>query len=294
MTRSMRVDTAELSIHLLRDGAGAPLLLLHGWPEFCGVWRKVMPSLAARFDVIAPDLRGFGHTRLRSGDRVGGTTGDILARDLAALLDTLRLTRVAVVSHDVGAFAAQSFARLYPERVGALFFFDVPYPGIGKRFAEASQLKEVWYQYFHQWPLAEQLVGHSRDTVRIYLKHFLDHWAARPGRFDDALEEWVDVYSDPANIEGGFAWYRGSLPMRLKLIAEGPPVLPKIATPTRVLWGAHDPVLKADWRDRLGDYFSDVEVDVAPDAGHYPHWETPELASREIRAFLDRVGWTLT
>ena len=68
--------------------------------------------------------------------------------------------------------------------------------------------------------------------------------------------------------------------------AEGPPVLPKIAAPTRVLWGAKDPVLKAEWRDRLGDYFSDLSVDVAPDAGHYPHWETPDAAAREILDFI--------
>ena len=162
----------------------------------------------------------------------------------------------------------------------------MPYPGIGKRWAEPGHLKEVWYQYFHQWPLAEKLVGASRDNVRIYLKHFLDHWAASPGRFDAVLEEWVDVFSDPANLEGGFAWYRGSLPMRLKLIAEGPPALPPITAPTRVLWGAKDPVLKVEWRDRLGEYFSDLSVDIAHDAGHFPHWETPELAAREILGFL--------
>lgn len=290
-----RIDTPDLAVHLLREGRGAPLILLHGWPEFSGVWRRIMPALGASFDVIAPDLRGFGKTRLRSGAPVGATTGDLLARDLAATLDALGIERVAIVAHDVGAFAAQAFARLFPARIAALFFFDVPYPGIGKRWAEPGQLREVWYQYFHQWPLAEKLVGASRDTVRIYLRHFLDHWAAKPGCFDDVLEEWVDVYFDPANIEGGFAWYRGSLPMRLKLIAEGPPVLAPIDAPTRVLWGAKDPVLKVEWRDRLGEYFSDLSVDVAEHAGHFPHWETPDLAAREILAFLaPRVtarGW---
>ncbi len=283
---ALRVDTAELAVHLLRAGGGAPLVLLHGWPEFSGVWRRVTPALAGSFDVIAPDLRGFGRTRLRSGAAVGATTGDLLAQDLAATLDVLGIGRVAIVAHDVGAFAAQSFARLFPARIAALFFFDVPYPGIGKRWAEPGQLKEVWYQYFHQWPLAEKLVGASRETVRIYLKHFLDHWAAAPGQFDDVLEEWVDVFADPANLEGGFAWYRGSLPMRLKLITDGAPELPPIAAPTRVLWGAKDPVLKVEWRDRLGAYFSDLRVDVAPDAGHFPHWETPAAAAREILAFL--------
>src|SRR4051812_9309409 len=54
-----QVATAELSINYLRAGAGPPLVLLHGWPEFCRVWRKNIPALAEQFDVIAPDLRGF-------------------------------------------------------------------------------------------------------------------------------------------------------------------------------------------------------------------------------------------
>ena len=111
---SLRIATADLTVHLLREGAGAPLVLLHGWPEFSGVWRRLMPALAASFDVIAPDLRGFGRTRLISGAPVGATSGDLLARDLAELLDALGLQRAAIVSLVVGAFSAQSFARLHP------------------------------------------------------------------------------------------------------------------------------------------------------------------------------------
>jgi pimeloyl-ACP methyl ester carboxylesterase len=62
-----------------------------------------------------------------------------------------------------------------------------------------------------------------------------------------------------------------------------------IAVPARVLWGASDPVLKSAWTDRLDEFFSDVEVTIAPDAGHFVHYEQPVLACHEIEAFFRRV-----
>ena len=290
-----RIETADLSVNYLRAGAGPPLVLLHGWPEFCRVWKKNIPALAERFDVIAPDLRGFGDTRRRDGRPVENTTPDVLAADLAALLDALRIERVAIVSHDVGAFAAQTFARTWPHRCAALFFLDCPYPGIGSRWGEAGHLRETWYQYFHQWPLAEQLAGLSREACRLYIGHFLCHWAADPHAFDDDLEAWVDNFVKPGNLAGGFAWYRGTLPMRQKLIREGAPKLAPIMCPTRVLWGGRDPILRVEWMDRLPEYFADLSATVVPDAGHFVHYETPALANREMLDFLsplaDAKGW---
>lgn len=281
-----QIEAGELKVNYLRHGAGPPLVLLHGWPEFCRTWKKNIPVLATRFDVIAPDLRGFGGTTRRDGGPVDGTTAEVLAGDLAALLDGLGIHRAGLVGHDVGAYAAQSFAQAYPSRVAGLFFFNCPYPGIGKRWGEAGHLPETFYQYFHQWTLAEELVGLNRDACRLYIGHFLRHWAADPHAFDADLEAWVDNFMRPGNLRGGFAWYRGTLPSRQALVRDGAPKLPPIACPTRVLWGERDPILKAEWRDRLSGYFSDLRADVAPDAGHFVHYEAPDLANREMLAFF--------
>ena len=101
-------------------------------------WRKNIPVLAGEFDVVAPDLRGFGDT-----DKPGlpDPPKDLLGNfveDLRALADALGFERFGVVSHDVGAYVAQGFARKYPERLSGLFFFDCPYPGIGRRWAIAG------------------------------------------------------------------------------------------------------------------------------------------------------------
>jgi pimeloyl-ACP methyl ester carboxylesterase len=164
-------------------------VLLHGWPEFCRTWRRLMPLLNQSFDLVAPDLRGFGDTEKPDPGPTDQVTAEVLAVDLAALLDALGLDRpVGLVSHDVGAYAAQSFARRWPERAAGLFFFNCPYPGIGRRWAEPEHLKEIWYQSFHLLPWAANLVGSSREACRLYIGHFLRHWSGDPHAFDEDVK----------------------------------------------------------------------------------------------------------
>jgi pimeloyl-ACP methyl ester carboxylesterase len=62
--------------------------------------------------------------------------------------------------------------------------------------------------------------------------------------------------------------------------------MPKIETPTRVRWGENDPILKVRWADRLGDYFADLDFAPMPEAGHFAHYERPDLANPEILDFF--------
>lgn len=279
-------DLPGLKVHYLRQGAGFPLILLHGWPEFCLAWRKNIPALAQEFDVAAPDLRGFGETEKPPA----APSVEAYVDDLEALADHLALPRFGLVSHDVGAYVAQAFARRAPERVVGLFFFDCPYPGIGKRWAGAENLKEIWYQSFHQLDWAAELVGSSRDACRLYLRHFLGHWAHDPHAFDEDLDAWVDNFMRPGNLRGGFDWYRATNAARMALIRDGAPDLPRIEAPSRFLWGASDPILKADWVDRLPDYFADPKIDVVAEAGHFVFYEKPELANQAILEFFKGLG----
>ena len=291
MSASHRVRANGIDVHYLREGSGPPLVLLHGWPEFCRTWRKVMPLLRDGFDLIAPDLRGFGDTEKPYAGPTDAMTAEVLAEDLAGLLDALGLARVGLVSHDVGAYAAQVFARRWPDRIAGLFFFNCPYPGIGRRWGEPEHLKEIWYQSFHQMPWAADLVGSSREACRIYIGHFLRHWAGgNPQAFDDDIEAWVDNFLKPGNLQGGFNWYVGANRSRLAVMRGEAPDLPPIQAPTRVLWGGRDPVLKAEWSDRLPEFFTDLEASVAPEAGHFVQMEQPELAAAEIRSFFGRIA----
>ena len=277
-------------IHFARTGTGQPLVLLHGWPEFWLTWKPVMERLAGRFDLIAPDLRGFGqsgHPNPAPSDKVGA---DIHTADLVGLLDALGLEKVGIVSHDVGAYIAQIIGRQHAERLTGLFFFDCPYPGIGSRWAEPTHLKEIWYQFFHQQPMAAALVGASRETCRAYFSHFLNYWSAKPGAFDDVMEDWVDNFMARGNLQGGFNWYLSANAGRIAAMqGKSPPVAP-ISVRTRVRWGTDSHVLKPEWGDRLGEYFTDLDFQPMHGMGHFPHMEDPDRATAEIAGFFENLA----
>lgn len=288
---SRRLRSADVEHHLLDAGSGLPVVLLHGWPEYCGVWRRLIPLLAPAHRLIAPDLRGFGYSRIIAQHPHPILTPSLLTEDLTGLLDLLGLERVAIVSHDVGAFAAQLLARTQPNRVAGLVFFDCPHPQIGARYGLPEHQVETWYQQFQRLPLAEALVGYDRDTCRLYLAHFLGHLAAQPDAFDEVLDEWVEIHMQPGVLRAGFSWYEGVWPARRAMMEGRLPSLPPIAQPTRILWGAQDPITPLRWADRLDEAFVDFELTPVPEAGHFPHWEKAELVAPDILRFLARLPW---
>jgi pimeloyl-ACP methyl ester carboxylesterase len=270
------------AFHIAATGAGDPLLLLHGWPEFWRVWEPVMTRLAERFRLIAPDLRGFG-----ASDKPVGPFGPAdHTADLLGLLDALGFDRVGVVGHDVGGAVMQTLARTAPERLTGLFFFDFTYPGIGARMGAPDRLNEIWYQSFHQMAMAPTLVGASRETCRAYIGHFLRHWAHDPHAFDDVLEDFVDNFMAPGNLAGGFAHYRAAHAGRIAMMKGDNPNLTPITVPTCVRWAEHDPIFPYAWTDRLEETFTDLDLAVFPGVGHFPHYEAPDRAAAEIRSFF--------
>ena len=283
----LTVQANGAAFHVARTGQGRPLLLLHGWPEFWLTWEPVMLRLAGRFQLVAPDLRGFGDS-----DKPAGPFGaDDHAADMAALLGALGIARAGVVGHDVGGAAMQPLARRIPDRLAGLFFFDFVYPGIGARMGTPDRLSEIWYQSFHQMDMAPALVGATRETCQTYVAHFLRHWPHRKGSFDDVLGAFTDNFMKPGNLAGGFAHYRASHAARVAMMEGRAPKLPPIATPACVRWAEHDPLFPYAWTDRLGETFTNLDLAQFPGVGHFPHREDPDRAAAEIAAFFDGVAW---
>jgi pimeloyl-ACP methyl ester carboxylesterase len=277
-------------LHYVRQGAGVPIVLLHGWPGFWYEWAPVIPALARDHDVVVPDLRGFAYSDKPDLAPEVGYARDVVAREVAALLGQLGLERVAVVAHDIGATVAQPLARLRPDLVARLVLFDPPYPGIGRRWREPGHVREIWYQVFHTLPWAPDLVGASRDSIRIYLRHFLTHWSARTDWVTDAeLEHWVDAYAQPGALRGGFSYYRARERTRT---AEGdmPAAEFRVDVPTLVLWGEGDAVLPVAWADRLPEYFSALTLERVPGVGHFMMREAPDLVVDRVRAYVAPVS----
>ncbi len=271
-----------IDIAYLDGGQGLPLVFLHGWPEWSGVWRRNLPDLARDFRVIAPDLRGFGRTQSAEPARAV----EDYVEDLLAFVEALGLLRFGLIGHDVGGFLMLEAARRQPERLAGLFFFDCPHFGIGKRWLEGGQVREIWYQTFHQMPFAADLVGASRATCRAYFAYFLQHWSHDPAAFEAVLEEWVDNFLQPGRLSGGFDWYKSVNAKRLAAMANPPPPPAPIGVPAFSLWGESDAILRVEWQETLRPLFTDITLERAPQAGHFVHWEQPALANARIKTFF--------
>lgn len=106
----------SISLSYTRTGEGHPLLLVHGYPLDHTIWQPVVPLLRDRFELLLPDLRGFGESDAPNEDY----TLDDMAADLAGLLDHLEIERTALAGHSMGGYIALAFARRYPQRVSGL------------------------------------------------------------------------------------------------------------------------------------------------------------------------------
>jgi pimeloyl-ACP methyl ester carboxylesterase len=273
-------------LHYVRRGGGVPVLLLHGWPGFWYDWRRIISNLADAADVIAPDLRGFGLSPTPEGPAIQTSAPDSHARDLIALLDALKIERALVVGHDIGAVVAQELALTVPRRVARLVLFNPPYAGIGQRRYAPEASAEFWYYNFHDLPLAPALVVHSRETLRLYLAHFYDHWVGRKASVRaDEFQAIVDSFARPGVFESSISYYRARAAQR-RAASAATQTLP-IKQPTRILWGALDPVIKVAWADRLVEFFPHMSLTILRDVGHFVPFEAPDEALVAIKAELE-------
>jgi 3-oxoadipate enol-lactonase len=105
-----------INLAYTRRGKGTPLVLVHGFPLDSSSWNKIIPLLEDKFDIITPDLRGFGQsTTIESPYTISD-----MADDLASLLDHLEIEKITMAGHSMGGYVALAFAKKYPQRVSGL------------------------------------------------------------------------------------------------------------------------------------------------------------------------------
>jgi 3-oxoadipate enol-lactonase len=131
-----KVNVNGIQLAYDRRGDGPPLVLLHGFPLDHHLWDEVVPLLDSTFDVITPDLRGFGESTTIDSQY----SMDDYAADIAGLLDQLQIQKTAIVGHSMGGYVALAFARLYPDRVSGLGLVS------SQVLADAPERKEGRYK----------------------------------------------------------------------------------------------------------------------------------------------------
>src|SRR5207302_11191636 len=122
-------EVQGVKVHYLTSGHGAPLLLLHGYAETSLMCRPLIPSLAERFTVIAPDLPGIGDSAIPAD----GLDMKASTVRIHALARSLGVQKAEVVGHDIGLMVAYAYAAQFPAEVQKLVVMDAFLPGVGER-----------------------------------------------------------------------------------------------------------------------------------------------------------------
>lgn len=181
--------------------AGSAVVLLHGWPEDHGEWRRLVLLLSSQYRVITIDLPGIGQSQPWTGGYSKGQTADALHE----LLGKLGIDQAAIGGHDIGGMVAHAYARKFPQATSKLFIIDVPLPGV-EPWEQIKSDPRAWHFGFHQEPIAETLVaGHQR----AYFKSFYGRLSVNKGVFDDAqINAYARSYQSAAQLTSGFEYYR--------------------------------------------------------------------------------------
>lgn len=268
------ITANDIRLHYLVAGAGAPLVLLHGWPVSAEMWRQVIPALAAKRTVVAPDLRGAGYSDKPSG----GYDKANLAKDVQALMAGLGHKRYAVVGHDIGGMVAYALAAQFRAEVEKLAIVDMPLPGI-EPWDRMQGAPALWHFAFHaQRDLAEALI---QGRERIYIESFIRSRAWNPAAMSDAeIDAYARQMAAPGALRGGLEYYRT---FAEDAAANKTFAAEKLAVPALGIGGDRlGPVLKGI----MAAIATDSRATTIPNCGHWVVEERPVEFLAALEEFL--------
>jgi len=273
-------------LRLRRGGNGPPLLLLHGNPQTHLMWHRVAPALAARFTVVAPDLRGYGFSsKLPVSPDHAPYSKREMARDMVALMQDLGFPRFAVVAHDRGARVAHRMALDHPDAIGRLCVMDI-IPTL-EHFERADMAFAMGY--YHWFWLAQPHPRPERLILRDVEDWFDIHTAREPKEKDffapEARADYLAALREPGTVEAICEDYRAAATIDLAHDRESRAAGAKLQCPLLVLWGRKGRI--EAWYDAPGiwrGYAAGPVAGGAVGSGHYLAEEAPA----EVLAHLDR------
>jgi len=272
--RHRTVATRGVSLHVAEAGDGPPLVLLHGWPQHWWSFRALIPRLAERYRVIAPDLRGWGWSDAPPGDYAKTT----FAADVLALLDAEDLDRVRLVGHDWGGYAAFLLALQHPERVERVVALDIAPPW--RTPAHPGQLLFLPFASY-QFALATPRLGLRLMTSGRLVPLILRLGSGPRFRFgDDEVAAYTEPLREPARAAASVACYRTFLTRELVAQARR---RNDLRVPALLLWG------ETSLLRRIAGTSPGVPTEVIAGAGHFLAEEAPEAVLQIAEPFLARA-----
>jgi len=274
LAESHFAEIDEIKLHYLIAGQGPTVILLHGYTQTSRMWRPLIPKLATRFTVIAPDLPGIGESDIPK-DGLDMKTAAIRIRALAM---SLGVTKARVVGHDIGLMVAYAYAAQFSAEVEKLAVMDAFLPGVpGWELAYDSP--NFWHFRFHG-PTPEVLVT---EREKLYFAYFWNDLAADKTRSLPMAdrEAYVQAYSRPGRMRAGWGYF-ASWPDTAKDFAQMAQT--KLTMPVLSISG--DKASAAILGPQMKLVATDVTVIDLQETGHWLMEERPDQTMNALVAFL--------
>lgn len=278
--------------HVVISGGGPPVICVHGFPEDWYSFRHQLRGLSGQFTVIAYDLRGIG----KSQKPQRGYDTRTMAEDLLSLVDVLGLEKPAVIGHDWGGSIVPIAVYREPKKFDRMIIIDAP---LGRELRPLNS----WYIWMinNLTPWVDSQLK-RRDLFPHSVIRFWT-WIENQSAFTEGdISHYTEAYYQPGTLEAWLALYRSvwhgpsgkayetyrqavfnQSPINLNWSA---PVKPDISVPTLLIWGEEDPALPVQLAHRLKRVWSEMELCVLPDCGHFPHEEKPKDVNAALFKFL--------
>jgi len=269
--RTLEINTDSATLHVRVGGKGPAVVLLHGFGDTGDMWAPVAKVLVRDHTVIVPDLHGMGlSTRPESGyDKKSQ------GREIARVMDALKVGSADLVTHDIGNMVGYALAAQFPARITRWVIMDAPLPGIG-HWEEISHSPNTWHFYF-RGPDVERLVA---GRERIYLDRFYNELSDNPRGIDEATRvHYAELYARPGAMHAAFnqfaAFSQDAIDNQL-FLAKGRLSMPVLAIGAEKSFGT---VMASDMRV--------VAIDVTGRViEHSGHWLMEEQRDATIAAIV--------
>ena len=277
--RRSTVRANGIRMNVWTGGEGPTLVLLHGYPQTGQMWHKVSPTLLKRFNLIIPDLRGYGDSeKARSGfDK------KTMAKDIACLASELGHETFFLMGHDRGARVAHRLALDFPERVEKLIVLDIVpthtiFSRTGRELAAA-----YWHWFYFQAPDLPEIM--IRNSAEPFLQTMFRSLSWRPDAIDDLLfAEYLRAFTSPGTIRCGLEDYRAAATIDYE--DDERDLGTKLSCPVYTIWGQFGKMeslfdVVDTWKEK-----ADNVIGKSLPCGHFIPEEAPDELLSEIVPFL--------
>jgi pimeloyl-ACP methyl ester carboxylesterase len=275
------VEARGVRFHVTEAGEGAPVLMLHGWPQHHYAYRSLLADPPPGLRIIAPDLPGYGW----SGPPPHRWAKQDVADDLLALMDALELERVVLAGHDWGGFISFLLVLGAPERFSGLLALNIAHPWQSPR----TTLPHVWRFMAYQ-PLMAAF-GVPVQTRTRFIERFAFGLGVhnRSELGPEVVSCFADRFRDPVCARAGTDTYRTFLLREFPALASRPETR-RATVPIRALFGSDDFAIHHSMAAQETARADDYTLELVPRCGHFIIDEQPQLVRERLVALARETG----